>query len=536
VHVARDVTERKRAIEALRKSEEAHRRLFETMPQGVVYQNTTGAIVSANHAAEVVLGLSLDQMQGRTSLDPRWRAMHEDGSDFSGEDHPAMVALRTGQPVSGVIMGVYNPREEQTRWIKIDAVPLFKPGEPVPYQVYTTFDDITERRQFEEILRLNEQRMNSLLELSLKAGELSEEEIVQVAIEEAERLTGSRIAYLHFVHPDEQSIQLVAWSEATMQVCTAEPANHYPLHEAGIWADCVRQREPVIHNDYQNAADKKGYPEGHVHLVRHTSVPVFDQDQVALILGVGNKATDYDEADVRQLLLIGSQVMRILRRKRTQEKLQTSLREKTVLLQEVHHRVKNNLQVISSLLDMQAMTIQDPQTLQVLQDSHNRVRAMAIVHDRLYQAADLARIDAREYLESVAGYLYGIYAGRTAPAMLRFEIQDILLDIDQAIPCGLIVNELVSNALKYAFPPGHGPDNEVLVALHRRNGHLLLQVQDNGIGLPVGLEIENATSLGLRLVSILTQQLQGRLKIQHGTGTAFHITFPVPDFAEEVPS
>ncbi len=130
----------------LQESERKYRHLFETMAQGVVYQDAEGNIVSANPSAERILGLSFEQMQGRTSRDPRWKAMHEDGSELPGEDHPSMVALRTGRPVYGFIMGIFNPELEQTRWILVNAVPEFRQGEEAPVQVYTTFEDMTERR------------------------------------------------------------------------------------------------------------------------------------------------------------------------------------------------------------------------------------------------------------------------------------------------------------------------------------------------------------------------------------------------------
>jgi PAS domain S-box-containing protein len=147
--VLNDITERKEAEETLRRSEEKHRLLFETMAQGVVYQAADGGITSANPAAERILGLSLDQMLGRTSSDPNWVATHEDGSDFPGDQHPAMVALRTGEPVCGVIMGVRNSVDGEPRWITIDATPRLIPGETAPNGVYTTFTDITERRRAE---------------------------------------------------------------------------------------------------------------------------------------------------------------------------------------------------------------------------------------------------------------------------------------------------------------------------------------------------------------------------------------------------
>ncbi len=149
LQVERESLARRESEMALRESEEKHRRLFETLPQGVVFQDPEGKITYANPAAEKILGLGFEQMQGRTSGDPRWRVIHEDGSEFPGETHPSMVALQTGQLVKDVIMGIHNPRCDQRRWIKTSAIPLFRPGEPKPYQVYSTFEDITEYKQLQ---------------------------------------------------------------------------------------------------------------------------------------------------------------------------------------------------------------------------------------------------------------------------------------------------------------------------------------------------------------------------------------------------
>lgn len=166
----RDITEHRCAVEALRESEEKHRRLFETMSQGVVYQDAEGRIISANPAAERVLGVSFEQMQGKTSMDPRWKMIREDGSAVPGPEHPAMVALRTGERQGPVVRGVFHPERNEYLWLNITAIPLFQTGETTPYQVYATFDDITERRQAEneryelaERLRLANKATNDVI-------------------------------------------------------------------------------------------------------------------------------------------------------------------------------------------------------------------------------------------------------------------------------------------------------------------------------------------------------------------------------------
>lgn len=145
-----DLSEQRHAEEARRQFEAQHQSLFDTVPLGVTYQDQNSRILAANPAAQRLLGLTLDQMQGRSSLDPRWRAIHEDGSDFPGETHPSVVALQTGQVVQNVVMGVFNPQHENYRWLNVTAVPQFRPGDDAPFQVYTVFEDVTERRRADE--------------------------------------------------------------------------------------------------------------------------------------------------------------------------------------------------------------------------------------------------------------------------------------------------------------------------------------------------------------------------------------------------
>lgn len=158
--IVSDITDKKQRDEELRKSEETFRSLFETMAQGVVYQNANGEIIRANPAALKILGLTFDQIQGRTSTDPDWRAIREDGTDYPGDEHPAMVALKIGRPVMGKVMGIFNPADKTTKWINVNAAPQFLPGEEIPYQVYTTFEDLTKRFEAEQDIKTAKERLD----------------------------------------------------------------------------------------------------------------------------------------------------------------------------------------------------------------------------------------------------------------------------------------------------------------------------------------------------------------------------------------
>ena len=210
----------------------------------------------------------------------------------------------------------------------------------------------------------------------------------------------------------------------------------------------------------------------------------------------------------------------ITERKEAALRVMASLREKEVMLKEIHHRVKNNLQVISSLLSMQSGAVTEPSVRAVLLESRNRVRSMALVHERLYRSANLAGIDFSLYLREVTAELHRSYAVRNVD--VRCVAEPFELEVDLAIPVGLIVNELVSNALKHAFPDGRSGSIEVTFR-HRADGSAELSVADDGIGLPPGLDLHSVRSMGMTLVQALVAQIDARMTIVSERGTRFTI-------------
>lgn len=208
---------------------------------------------------------------------------------------------------------------------------------------------------------------------------------------------------------------------------------------------------------------------------------------------------------------------------RMEERLR-ELHEKEVLLKEIHHRVKNNLQVISSLVSMQADESRSMTVREVLSDVSDRVRSMALVHEKLYHTENLARIDFADYAQSLLGYLWRVHGSDAEVVRLVLDLEPVELPVDTAMPCGLILNELAGNALKHAFRGRSGGD--LTVALHRTGeNRISLSVRDNGVGLPAGFDWRQAHSLGLRLVQMLAGQLKATVEISSGDGTGFEIAF-----------
>ena len=213
----------------------------------------------------------------------------------------------------------------------------------------------------------------------------------------------------------------------------------------------------------------------------------------------------------------------ITERKKNEDRIKKSLEEKEVLLKEVHHRVKNNMQVIMSLLRLQTNYITDKHAKSLFKDSQSRVASMALIHEKLYKSKDLSSIDFNEYLRDLTQTLIQSY--NIGHKMIRFDldIESVFLNINQAIPCGLIINELITNSLKYAFPGNKR--GKIAIDFHLQNEQYYLIVYDNGIGIPPETLMENPKTLGLQLVNALTQQLHGTLELKREDGTAFHIKF-----------
>jgi two-component sensor histidine kinase len=205
------------------------------------------------------------------------------------------------------------------------------------------------------------------------------------------------------------------------------------------------------------------------------------------------------------------------------KRLRAALREKETLIKEIHHRVKNNIQIISSLLRLQAAAVDDPRFQEAIKASQSRIRSISLIHERLYKSPDLATVDFGEYIGLLAGQIIQVFGAGPTAVTLEVRAGRIRLPPKKAVPCGLIINELVVNALKYAFQPGQ--KGIIRIEMRRiKDGHQIL-VSDDGVGLPDELDLQKPRSLGFQIVADLVRQLDGTIEIIRGTGTTFKIEF-----------
>ncbi len=315
----------------------------------------------------------------------------------------------------------------------------------------------------------------------------------------------------------------------------------------------IYEKKAVFSQDIKNDL-KNLMPEDPEHRLSLLGLPIFIEGDVAAVFVLQNKEVEesfnIDDEHILSIIfgemrfalengMLHSKVKSHLKtvqehnirlnqeideRKLVEEQAKKSLKEKEILLREIHHRVKNNMQIISSLLNLQSQYVKDKESLEMFKESRDRILSMAFVHEKLYQSEDLAKIDFDGYTRSMAQHLLRTCSIDPGAVRLSINCSDMFLSINDAIPCGLIINELISNALKHAFPEGE--KGEITIDFYsNEDNRLTLVVSDTGIGLPEDIDISDAKTLGLQLISDLVDQLKGTLEIERDGGTAFRITF-----------
>ena len=752
--LARDITQRIVAEETIKRSEDKHRTLFNTMIQGVLYQDADGHITSMNPAAEKIMSYTPEEGQSYKHI---LKAIHEDGTDFPEETHPSMVALKTGQEIKNVVMGVKNPNKEEYTWLKVHAVPQFRSKEKTPYQVYTTFEDITYRKNTEKALKISENKYRALFdnaedgillmrkdhfiecnqkaldiyratseqiigetpvkfspevqpdgeksenkaielinkaldgypqhfewkhlhydgtpfyaEVTLNRLKIEDEYLIQAIVrdvterEEAKRVlreSEQRLTDIIDFLPDatfaiDHAGKVIAWNKAVEMMTDTRKEDMIgkgdfiyaiPLYgeRRPILIDLIKEENSKFVSKYEyvhkqgNALyaevflpsvyggrgayvwttaspllNQKGEQYGAIESVRDITERkkgeislrkseerfravaesaidaivttdangkiIFFNKSLTNIFGYSkeelngkpltilmptrfkkgylNKLQTFNQSGKHRLIgktvtTIGlkkdktefpfemslsawksegkiyftSIIRDLSERQKANEKIKKSLEEKELLMQEIHHRVKNNMQIISSLLNLQTQYV-DGEAVNVLKESQNRVKAMAMIHEKLYQSSDLSTINIADYIQSMIRDLFYFYDIKKEVITYNMDISDIRFNIETAVPCGLIISEIVSNSLKYAFPDGN--KGQLSVSLKSNNDKYELIISDDGVGIPDELDYKNTESLGLQLVNNLVNQLDGEITLERSHGTKFKIIFKELEYKE----
>ncbi|HXX64773.1 MAG TPA: PAS domain S-box protein [Bacteroidota bacterium] len=506
--IVRDVTDRKRAEDALRKYE--------------FIANTTGDLmtlvdreyryVAANNAYCRAQGKDRSELVGRT-MSEVWGAKL-----FASTLKPAVDSCLLGRMVN--YQATFRFPSDKFKIYDVTYSPYCQQddGGTVTHVVVVSHD-ITDRRLAEQALSREELRLKANLRLS-QMQDSSMMELCDVALEEATRLTRSSAGYIATLSEDCASASVIAVPQPAH--FRADVHDTVMLTGQERWAESLRRRCPVLSTSGAGG-EERSWPIARNPIGRSLHIPVFEGGTVVALAGVANKDEEYTDSDIHQLTLFMNSAWQILQQKRAKDQLRSSLDEKEVLLKEIHHRVKNNLQVISSLLNLQSNYVCDIQDMEIFRESQNRIRSMALIHEKLYQSGSVSRVDFPQYARSLATTLFRSYRSADSNVRLDVEFGNVSLGIDLAVPCGLIINELLSNALKHAFP--NGRTGAILLGFTENNGLITLTIKDDGVGFPASVDFRNPDTLGLQLVNTLTSQIGGTLELESSGGTTIQVSF-----------
>ncbi|MDZ8082443.1 MAG: PAS domain S-box protein [Nostoc sp. DcaGUA01] len=527
-----DITSRKNVETKLQEQNEFLRLIFENIPLMIALINTSGNLQWVNQEWESVLGWKFQDFQNSNVLEflypnPEYRqhvinfiqSAQRNWGDFK-------IRVRDGHLLD-------------TSWtnVKLPNGQIIGIGQDITERKRTELAIIAQAER-EQLMRTVAQRIRQSLNL---------QDILNATVEEVrDLLKVERVVVYQF---DREMIgTIMAESVEPGWTVSLGVEIHDTCFQAGAGGEYYQGRKGAIANIYQ-----AGLTDCHIELLERFDVKanlvvpilleVSSQNPGSHLWGllIAHQCSRFREWEENQLDLLDQVTVQLaiaiqqssifeqaqtelVQRQKAEVKLRSALAEKEVLLKEVHHRVKNNLQIVSSLLQLQSHTIQDPEVIKVLRESQNRIESISLIHKNLYTSPDIGQIDVGEYIHNLAASLlisYQIVPGRIG---LETDIDSVSLNIDQAIACGLVINELISNALKHAFPNQQA--GTIHIALRNLNNSIEMTIQDNGIGLPDNLDWRNTSSLGLSLVyDLVTEQLEGEITLERDRGTVFKIQF-----------
>lgn len=505
----------------MKKNQAAYERFFNHSLDLMVISDYSGKIKLVNPAWENILGYTKIELEGKKQSE----FLHPDDVDLT----QAFIRNKIKFGRTGInLQNRYRCRDYSYRWIFWNLV-IFQ-EEAI---IYGYGRDITEDKQTEELLTKRERYLSTLVELQhqLLACDHLNDYYPNFLQQLGETTTASR-AYLFNCFLEKTGKMLASqrfeWcTEGISSEIDNSLLQNFPLEETlpdlyntlkqgkifcKTLAECNESEREVL--EFQD-------------ILSILLLPLIVEGELVGFFGfdICTEVRRWEELEITMLQVAATVVSLKLEHLKVQQQIQASLQEKEVLLKEIHHRVKNNLQVISSLLDLQGCQSSDAVTTRMFSESRNRVRAMALIHEKLYQSDNLSKVNVAEYVDALIVDLIYNYAMYPRQINIQIKIDNIYLNIDTAIPIGLIVNELVSNALKHGFPEKKSGTIWIELISEDEDTEFLLVVKNDGVKLPDNLNLQTANSLGLQVVNALSNQLDGQVKAVAEPVTTFEVRF-----------
>lgn len=470
IQLQREIVERKKAESKLTKAQKYTKSIIESSLDMIVATDIDNLINEFNEAAEKTFGYKREEVLGK----------HIEILFANVEEHEQVNQLLENE--STFAGEIVNKRSDNSLFISYLSASILKDEKGEVIGAMGVSRDITAMKKAEEELRLSEERHRAIYDQAYigiaRIGKVGRFLLVNQRLCDMLGYASDELykkAFFELTHPDEVENSLKNWDALLSGDIKNFTSEQRYIHKNGTYV--------VANLTVSMVRDANGNPNYYV--------AVFED---------------------------------ITERKEQELKLQQSLKEKEVLLKEVHHRVKNNMQVISSILNLQSSYIKDPEAIDMLRESQDRIKSMSFIHESLYQSKDLSHVNFTEYVRNLVNNLFRTYGINISGLKLEYELDEVPLNIDTAIPCGLVINELISNALKYAFK--ERDKGKLTVVLKKLDdGKLKLVIADDGVGFPDHIDYRETDSLGLQLVVTLVGQIKGEIDLDNSNGSKFTIIF-----------
>lgn len=530
--VNQDVTELKMVKEALVESHQRMADIIDFLPDATFVIDTEGKVIAWNKAIEEMTGVTSEEMLGKGN--------YEYSIPFYGKRRPLLVNLikapdddleslyripkRKGEILT-VETDLVLKGKEITVWAK--AGPLYDPKGNWVGSI-ESIRDITEMKESQNRIHRELEINRSLANIyaPLVSPESTIEDGGHVIINEAEKLTGCTYGFSAALNStslqvidDTVAIKVPEGYEGVMEV-------QLPINSDGeidgIVVHALKTKKSFIDNSPIENPNFTYLPNGYPELRNIVVVPVVLAKELVGVITLVNAPDGFSNDDLDAIERLAVFYALAIQNKKIDKEIKQSLHDKKVLLREIHHRVKNNMQIISSLLNLQLNYVKEEKAINVLKESQGRIKSMAMVHEKLYQSPSLTKIDLKDYVESLVSNIFFTYGISKNHIISEVDVEKIEIGIDTAIPCGLIINELVTNSVKHAFPENNG---KVKVKITSHHDNIQLVISDDGIGLPENLDYEKTESLGLKLVKSLVGQIDGHMTLHTNAGTTIKINF-----------
>ncbi len=472
-------------------SEKRYRAIMTNIEAGFVVHAPDTSIIMCNKRASDLLGLDEEQLRGRKSIDPRWKFIHEDGTPLTFDEYPVNKILKSNKDLKMYQGGVVRPATEDIVWLLVNGCAL-KDDYGNVTEIIISFLDMTKRKMAEAALKESQARLALTVDIA-KLGpweyDVASDTFLfnnhfyaifrtTAELEGGYTMTSAQYAN-RFLHPDDRYMV----SDETKKALDAEDAK---------FSRKIKHR--IIYAD-----GEIGYINVHFFVIKD------EFGRTVKTFGVNQDITEHIQNET---------------------KINNLLKEKELILKEVHHRIKNNMSSIKGILSLQAETVKDPSIAAVLFEAESRIQSMMVLYDKLYRSDNFHEVSVKDYIPSLIDEIFNVFPNMKGIKVEK-KIEDFFLSVQKILPMGIIINELITNIMKYAFVDTNNAVINVSAFLNNKN--VILILKDNGIGLPESIDFNTSTGFGMQLVSMLTEQIDGTIKIERVGGTKFILEFPMDD-------